>query len=167
MPVGIDKYGRRYVLPYLRIKEKDPDMIAKAIARMAVQYYKPGMEEGLAYVGVEEGREYNAMENKLRAYEWLPLGKLKIQGRSKDGRIFSLQPLLMNKQLFIHRSMVEAKEQLLTFPRMAERDIIDAIAYHMDIFPMWDKEPPEKQERFMDFSQRMWATVRRADNFRR
>lgn len=167
VPIGIDKYGRRYVLPYQRIKEKDPDEIAKAIARMAVQYYKSGMEEGLAYVGVEEGREYNAMENKLRAYQWLPLGKLKIQGRSQDGRIFSLQPLLMNKQLFIHRSMVELKEQFLTFPRMAERDILDAVAYHMDIFPMWDKEPPEKQERFMDFSQRMWASVRRADNLRR
>ncbi len=167
VPIGIDSHGRRYVLPYLRIKEKDPDQIIKAIHKMAVQYYKPDGQEGLAYVGVEEGKEYNAMENKLRAYKWLPLGKLKIKGRSKDGRIFELQPLFANKQLFIHSSMGELKESLLTFPRMAERDVLDAVAYHMDIWPQWDKEPREHKDGFTDLNTRFWREARKGDNLRR
>ena len=130
---------------------------------MAVQYYKPGGEEGLAFVGVEEGKEYNAMENKLRSYKWLPLGKLKIKGRSKDGRIFELQPLFINKQLYIHSSMGELKEALMTFPRMAERDVLDAVAYHMDKWPIWDKEIREHKDGFCDLNTRFWREARQGD----
>lgn len=163
VPIGIDNYGRRYVLPYLRIKEKDPNRIAHAIVRMAMQYH----HKGLAMVGIEEGAIYNAVEPKLLEYRWLPLTKMKIQKRSKDYRIMGLQPLFFHKNILILDTMGELKEQLITFPRQAERDVMDALAYHLDLAPVWDKEPPERQERYMDLSHRMWATVRRADNFRR
>lgn len=164
MPIGVDKYGKRYIFPYLRIKEKDPAKIAHAIVRMAIPFHTTNE---LAMVAVEEGTTYNAVEPKLLEYRWLPLTKLKIRKRSKDERIMALQPLFFHKNIFILDNMGELKEQLITFPRSAERDVMDALAYHLDLIPVWDKEPPERQERFMDLTHRMWAEVRKADNFRR
>lgn len=160
VPTGIGNYNTRYVLPYWHFREDNPNEVAKMLIRIAKQYYK----KGLRVVAVEEGVLFNTLYPIVaQKASWMPLIPLKIRNRSKDQRILGLQPLLMNKKLYFHRDMTDLKEQLVRFPRYSYKDLADAFAYHLDIYPAMQEETPETERPFPTSSEQFAKQLKRQD----
>ncbi len=69
--------------------------------------------------------------------------ELKHSGRKKEMRIEALQPRFEAKKVYIKKEHTELKSQLLRFPSLSGHDdVIDALAYLMDIY-----RPANKNER--------------------
>ena len=70
---------------------------------------------------------------------------------NKEGRIMTLQPRYEAGVLFIKKGMEDLRYQLTNFPRTTHDDIIDALAYQLQlIFPKREKreKPKRTQYRF-------------------
>jgi len=148
VPIAIDRFDRRFVLPYLRFRENDPTRIAFSIIDMAKQY----RDKNLTFVGIEEGVLFNALLPHLNKWaEWLPLVPLKIRNRSKFERIMGLQIFLKLKRLYLQKGgMIELKDQLIKFNNISvnsmEIDLLDALAYHIDLCPQATKAEIKTEE---------------------
>jgi hypothetical protein len=132
VPVGVDNQNRRFVLPYWSFKEKRPHIIANELIRIA-NYHR----QQLRVIGIEEGTLYNALYPIL-IYKapGLPIMPLKINNRSKDMRIWGVQPLARNKLIYIQQNMFDFVEQFVRFRKTGRKDIADAFAYHLDLCPI-------------------------------
>lgn len=163
VPVGIDNdgYGRRYVLPYLRFKEKDPTKVCMKIIEACLQY-----RAKLLSVGVEEGTLYNTLEPTLmRLADWLPLVPLKINNEDKTFRIVQgLQPFVASKRIYLQRNMTDLIDQMIKFPKASgERDLIDATAYHIQLVPYDPARPPEEEREASTRDEQFWARIKSQD----
>jgi hypothetical protein len=141
VPVGIDRVGRRYVLPYMRFRESDPSKLAANIIHVA-KIYKEAKNRTLVVIGVEEGILYNTLMPILSKFApWLPLQKLKIKQRTKPQRVLGLQPFLTTRRLYLRRDMIELKQQMIKWGKYDEDDVLDALAYHVDLVPLVVMKP--------------------------
>ena len=158
VPVGIDNYGRRYVLPYLRFKEKDPAKVCVEIMNICKQY-----RDKLLSVGIEEGTLYNTLEPTLMKFAgWLPLIPLKINNEDKIFRIVEgLQPFVMGKRIYLRHNMTDLIDQMIRFPKASrDRDLIDALAYHIQLVPFVDTRLAEEDVIPETNEERFWAEAK-------
>ena len=145
VPVAIGNFDYRYVLPYEYFKEDNPFYVANRLISLATPYYNKKI---LRVIACEEGAVYNALEPIMaKRCPWLrqKMIPLSIKNRSKDPRIMTLASLTTNKQLFLRRNMHDLIEQLVRFPRYSRRDLADALAYHLDIYPVQERVPSHPQ----------------------
>jgi hypothetical protein len=144
VPVAIGNFNCRYVLPYDYFKEDNPFTVATRLIKLCAPYYN---EKRLRVVAVEDGPTYRALYPIIadRA-PWMPLTPMKIKNREKDSRIMAIASLTKYKKLFMRRDMHDLIEQLIRFPRYSRRDLADALAYSLDIYPVTSmpKTNPER-----------------------
>jgi len=145
VPVAIGGDNKRYVLPYWHGKEDNPNIIANELIEMAKRWQL----RGLVAIGVEEGIIYNSLYPILmEKAPWVTglLRPLKINNRSKDSRVFGLQPLMSNKMVYFQKNMFDLQEQLMRFGKSRRRDLADAFAYHLDLMPYYNTTPEIVEE---------------------
>ena len=134
-PVAIDNFGKHYMLPYWREKEKDPFKIAQKIIEFGKLYYR----QGLICAGIEKNGNYETVKLILaQRAPWLSVLPLEPANRTKDNRILGLQPILMTGRFYIMNDMTELKEEMIEFQPFSEntnRDLLDAICYIRDLEP--------------------------------
>jgi len=133
MCVGMDREKKLYVLDYDRahylpkqqieaiftmFKRHDGDVRVKAVGIETVAYQK-----ALLYLIKDEMR---------RRGIYMPLKELRAD-RDKVRRIQALQPLFENEDIFIRYSQVELEQELLEFPVSRHDDVIDALAYILQL----------------------------------
>jgi hypothetical protein len=161
VPVAIGNFNTRYVLPYDYFKEDNPFVVAQRLIKLCAPYYN---EKRLRVVGVEDGPTYRALYPIIadRA-PWMPLTPLKINNREKDSRIMALASLTTYKKLYLQKGMHDLIEQLIRFPRYTRRDLADALAYHLDVYPISTQGPAKPPPEYGDTQSRFRQQIKLDD----
>lgn len=155
--VGIDQQNNRYLCRYVRTRDSIGDFY-DSVLNLWLQ--NKGMVSG---IGVpNSGTEKSFFQGFLKRAEerrlYPPIVELKntfitAQGnsvRSKKSRIIAaLQPLFQRGHYFIHKTMEEARGEILQIGSSRWDDIVDSMAYAEQILtPMFSMENPEFKESY-------------------
>lgn len=106
--------------------------------------YKP-KTTGIEGVAFQKVIQYNLADKMKENNNYIPITELKPNARSKVTRIRGLQPRFENGIIYIRRNDKNTEkfvDQLLRFPTETHDDMIDALAYMLDI-----AYPPRKKDR--------------------
>lgn len=126
--VGIDEDNKWYVLEYENDHMK-PDEI---IRRTFEMYHRhPARKIGIETAAYQKALVYGFKDEIKKKGIHLPLVEVSRGGRgalTKEQRILSLQPVVSQKRLHLQKGMIELREQLRTFPRSRNDDLIDSLA---------------------------------------
>lgn len=157
---GIDDQGRRYVLDYIKFQDSDPAQVVANIIRMARRYWQHKFHP-LLTVGIERGGLKNTLEPHLQKFApWMPYEALEHMNQNKIHRIInSLQPFVATKRIYLQRWMHDLIDQMVRFPKSnVERDVLDALAYHVQLVPVWEN-PSEFKEPVPNTDKLFWDKV--------
>ena len=158
--VAIDNQNNRYILPYYR-KRATPMSLADHIIEY-FKIYKP-VKVRIESVGYQEMlREYV----KQRCEEEdLFISGLEIRENprnSKSSRLETLEPYFAQKKVFIQKSMLEIKDEMLLYPRARHDDLLDGMYYAMKKiyapFHSAVKQDTKKTEHFTKTKYLDWMT---------
>jgi len=144
---GVDDKNRIFVIDY-----SNKRIQGKAFWDELFRLYQ---KYGPRRVGIEDTafQKYlsiNMKEEMRRRGVFFTFDELKADS-NKEGRIMTLQPRYEAGVLFIKKGMEDLRYQLTNFPRTTHDDIIDALAYQLQlIFPKREKreKPKRTQYRF-------------------
>jgi len=140
--VGVDNKNNLWILDFFNGKVL-PDQSIKELFELHMKY-KP-MKYGLETVGFQKSMKY-AIEDKMREFQhFFMIHELKAD-QKKYERIMGLQPLVQLGKIHIARRLtkrVKGKENILdqlnNFPYGKHDDIIDALAYILQLaFPRYE-----------------------------
>lgn len=126
--IGIDEVGNWYVLDYDNDKMKPKEIIDKTF-----DMYKrhPGtLRVGIEVAVYQKSLVFNFRDEERNRMVKLPIAEVKPDNQvSKESRIRGvLQPLVEQRRLFLQHGMKDLFEQLKTFPRTRNDDVIDALS---------------------------------------
>jgi len=131
--VGVDEHNNIYILDILREKEQ-VDGIIKAIFQQNERWHPSAI--GLEQVAFQTALRYSLKKEMDERKRYLNIVELKPHGRNKDSRIRALQPLYANGKVLHNRDLIYTiylEDELLRFPFGKHDDLIDALAYALDI----------------------------------
>ena len=148
--IGVDKYNNWFLCDIIR-EHLNPLQLINKIFEVYIRFYpiSIGIEEEafqktLRYFIEEESRKRNC---------FIPLKELKLDNRiSKDMRIRALQPRYEAGSIFHKKALAhidDLEDELLRFPRGAHDDIIDALAYQLQLALPVKERVSEKHNRYL------------------
>lgn len=134
MTCAWDSEGHCWLLDMFREKEVLPDALLQEVFRQN-RVWKPRVV-GLETRGFQIIYEYNAMAMSRKTGEYPPFEPLKESGRSKEERVYAMEPLCAQRRFHWQRKHEALVKELMRFPHGKYRDAADAFAYQKDIaFP--------------------------------
>lgn len=143
MTCGKDlKNGQIYVLDYFRAR-CNPGELASAIFDHVVRW-RP-IEVGYEDVAFQKTMEYWLRELMRKESIFFILRPVKFGRKAKETRIAALQPLFSNKAILIRTHMKDLVSELMTFPRGAHDDIIDALSMQLQMWKITHAKNEPKQ----------------------
>lgn len=113
--------------------------------------YRP-LKVGIETTAYQRALLYFLNEEMKKRQIYMNITELEAKG-DKEMRIRALQPLFKTGVVFIRRSDKDLEEELLTFPKGKHDDIIDSLAYQVQIQDLTEKYRLTKDE--VMFRQRM------------
>jgi predicted phage terminase large subunit-like protein len=131
--IGIDIYKNIYVLDIVRDRLNVSGII-NAIFQQNERWFPQAI--GLEEVAFQRALRYSLNQEMQTRKKYLNIIELKPNTRTKDQRIKGLQPLYANGKVLHNRDLVYniyLEDELLRFPRGKHDDIIDCMAYSLDI----------------------------------
>lgn len=153
--IAIDPNQNRYLVNYIRTHNPSGEFI-NAILNTYLQYKTRITSIGVPMGGAESQFYKSLLERAQQRKLFPPFAEVKniYRGnrniREKTARIIAtLQPLFEIGKYYIHKSHIEAKEELLTIGRSRHDDIVDTLAYAEQILQPVYYEIPEEQK-FID-----------------
>ena len=138
--VGIDKFKNVYILDIIKDRFKVNEL-NNAIFQQYERWHP--IQIGLEDVAFQRALRYSLKQEEEKRKRWLPITELKPHARSKDQRIKGLQPLYANGKVLHNKELVYnayLEDELIRFPRGKNDDLIDALAYSLDLM-----HPPVKK----------------------
>jgi predicted phage terminase large subunit-like protein len=147
MPVAVDNKNNRYILEYYR-KRATPMKLAEGILEY-FKLYRP-VKVRIESVGYQEMlREY--LRQRCEE-ENLFISGLEIKESprtSKSSRLETMEPYFAQGKVYIKKSMLELKDELLLYPRGKHDDLLDGLYYAMKkcYTPHHKAESQDKAER--------------------
>jgi len=138
--VATDQYSNIYIMDIVRERLK-PDELIEEIFRTFERWHP--MAIGIEEVGFQKTLRYTLKKEEEIRKRYLNIIELKPDGRNKEQRIRGLQPQYANGKVLHNRDLVYniyLEDELLRFPRGKHDDMIDALAYSLDII-----HPPIKR----------------------
>lgn len=147
--IGVDEFRNIFILNIKRERLNPYELIAE-IFWTYEQWYP--LEIGIEEVAFQKTLRYTINEEMQKRRIYLPMRPLKPGDRTKDQRIRGLQPLYGNKKIFHHRIHSETsflEDELLRFPRGRFDDIIDALAYGLDLAFPPKRKVTHKRQRYL------------------
>jgi len=148
--VGIDQYSNIYILDIVRERMK-PDQIINTIFHQYERWHPQAI--GLEEVAFQRALRYSIKKEMEERKRWLNIIELKPHARSKDQRIKGLQPLYAEGKVLHNRELaynIYLEDELLRFPRGRNDDIIDALAYALDLInPPVPKRDKWKKKKYL------------------
>lgn len=128
---GWDSKGDCYLLDVFAKKGTQPGELLDEFFR---QYgtWNP-LSVGIEEIGFQELYQWNAERISKERNVYLPWFELKPSGRIKDQRISRLEPLCRQKKFFYQSHQQDVVAEFLRWPRGKSKDIIDALAYQLDM----------------------------------
>lgn len=131
--VGIDEFRNIYILDIRRARMTPKEIIDNIFE---VWHFFDPIAIGIEDVAFQKSLQYSLSEEMNRRNEYLPLKPLRPAGRAKDQRIKGLQPLYANRKIYHSRAVPNIEyleDELLRFPAGKHDDIIDALAYMLEL----------------------------------
>ena len=129
---AVDVRSNMYVVYRLAIRH-NPREIVNNIFDIYAQYPKIhaiGIEE----VAFQKVLKYFVGEEMRKRGVFLPMAELKTDTRiSKEMRLRALIPRFSNGSIYIRPYMTDLKDQLLDFPKGRHDDLVDALAYQLQL----------------------------------
>jgi predicted phage terminase large subunit-like protein len=129
---AVDVHSNLYVVHRVAARH-NPREIINTIFDIYAQFqliHSVGIEE----VAYQKTLQFFAQEEMRRRGVWLPFVHLHTDTRvSKEMRIRSMIPRFSNLSMFIRPHMMDLKNQLLDFPKGRHDDLIDALAYQLQL----------------------------------
>jgi len=138
--VGIDRYANIYVLDLVR-DHFPVDGIINAVFHQFERWHPQAI--GVEDVAYQKALRYSLSQEEQKRKKFLNVIELKPNARSKDQRIKGLQPQYANGKVLHNRDLVYniyLEDELLRYPRGKHDDLIDALAYALDVI-----HPPVKR----------------------
>lgn len=152
--VGVDSGNIKYILNYRKVKAQPYELIDMLI------------DEGVRFkpeaIGIEEAvfakmLSYLMNQKMAERGDYFRIIPIKPNWtRSKEMRIMSLQPIFEYRQIKVKREHTELVDELLRFPKGAHDDVVDALAYQVD---MWTVPTPEEVEKNKKGSFQWWMDL--------
>lgn len=143
---GVDRDKKIYVLDYER-KRCLPKQQIDAIFNMYAKHHNdecPVKAVGIETVAFQKAMMYFVKDEMKRRAIYMPLKELKAD-RDKFRRVQSLQPLFENNEVFIRTSHTELEQELLEFPLSRHDDIVDSLAYILQLLKAGHLNPTKKK----------------------
>lgn len=139
-----DDKNNVYVLDAKGIKV-NPQMLVEEIFRIA-DMYQP-VHKVLIETVTSQIMLMDLLQNEMRQRnKFFVLEEVKPQNNeNKPTHIRSLIPHYANRRIFHAPHLYDLEEQLLSFPKGAHDDIIDALAYQVKYWRSFEKTPPPQQ----------------------
>ena len=135
--VGVDSDNNKFVLETKRLKVNPFELINEIFE--VYKRFKP-LAVGIEMAVFQKVLKYWMMQEMQKRNLYLPITELKADNtKSKEYRISALQPIFEFGSIYLGKDMAELEDELLTFPIMRHDDLIDPLAYQVD---MWS--PPIK-----------------------
>jgi len=129
--VGVDSDNNKFVLEVKRLKVNPFELINEIFE--VYKNFKP-IAVGIETAVFQKTLKYWMMQEMGKRNIYLPIIELKPDSKSKRYRISALQPIFEFGSIYINKSMRELEDELLTFPVMRHDDLIDPLAYQVN---MW------------------------------
>ena len=126
MRIGIDAKKRIFVLGYRRAR-LEPNELIEEIFKQA-EDAKDLKAIGIEVVAFQKMLVYTMKDEMRRRGVYYKIRELKAD-KDKVRRALQLQPAWENGDVYISRSHVELRQELLEFPFSAHDDTVDALAY--------------------------------------
>lgn len=139
--VGVDQWSNVFVLDLWRGKVAPTQLINK-IFELAELWHPNHI--GIETVAYQKALAYSIREEMSKRQRYLPLTEIQPQERTKDLRIQGLQPLYENGKVFhnkTHALNYYLEQELTSFPRGKNDDMIDAFSYSLDFL-----HPPKQRK---------------------
>lgn len=142
--MGVAKDGMCYIVDAQRCKLLPNDLIDKLM--VLCDHYKP------IALGIEEASLAKVLNRYLqeafvKRRKWVRIIPLKQDnsslGKSKHQRIWGLEPLFKNDRILINKNCVDLEVELLNYPGRYD-DLLDALAYQLDIVKLVSAAMPKK-----------------------
>ncbi len=130
LTAGVSATGRgAYVLEYFRERCNPGELIDEVFSQ--VSRHKP-LNVGIETIAYQKTLKWWIEEQQNKRHHWFTVDDLKTSHSSKPARIRGLQPVVAAKQLHIRSHMTELRQELVSWPRGAHDDVIDALAYQLE-----------------------------------
>jgi predicted phage terminase large subunit-like protein len=138
--IGVDQYSNIYILDIVRERFK-PDELINEIFRTNELWHP--LSIGIEEVGFQKTLRYTLRKEEEIRKRYLNIIELRPDGRNKEQRIRGLQPQYANGKVLHNKDLpynIYLEDELLRFPRGKHDDMIDALAYALDVI-----HPPIKR----------------------
>ena len=148
--VGIDNFQNVYILDIVRDRLK-----VNELNNLIFQQYERWhpLEIGIEDVAFQRALRYSLKQEEEKRKRWLPIVELKPYARSKDQRIKGLQPLYANGKVLHNKELVYnvyLEDELTRFPNGKHDDLVDALAYSLDLMhPPVKKVTPWRRHKYL------------------
>lgn len=150
LTVGVDQFSNIYILDITRGHMKVNDIINN-IFFLYERWHPTAI--GLEEVAFQRALRYALKQEEEKRKRFLNVIELKPHTRSKDQRIKGLQPLYAGGKVLHNRDLpynIYLEDELLRFPRGKNDDMIDALAYALDmIHPPAMKVSPYRKHKYL------------------
>jgi predicted phage terminase large subunit-like protein len=131
--VGVDEYNNIFILDIVRAR-LSPSEIIEEIFRLKELWQLTDV--AIEQIAFQKALGYSLRDDTRFKLHPFHITELKPNDRTKDQRIKGLQPLYENGKIFHSRNLannIYLEDELVRFPRSSHDDIIDALAYALDI----------------------------------
>jgi predicted phage terminase large subunit-like protein len=151
MVVGVDEWNNIFILDITRAR-MSPNEIIEETFRLRDKWSLTDV--GIEQIAFQRVIGYSMRDDVRFKSHPFHITELKPNERTKDQRIKGLQPLYENGKVFHNRALannIYLEDELVRFPRSSHDDVVDALAYALDvIFPARQKaEKKEGKQRYL------------------
>jgi len=127
---GVDKLNNIWVLDYFNKHSNPYDTIKDMlIMRQRWHPHTIGIETNL----FQKVLKYILEQQEAKAGVLLPIEELKHTKQSKEMRILALQPFFEQGKIFVRKDMTELLDQIWTYPKCKNDDLIDALSMVIEL----------------------------------
>ncbi len=137
---GVDDKKNMYILKYLRGRWS-PKETVKHMYDLK-EFYRP-KKVGIEQVNFAKMLKYFVKDEGLNRNDPIKPVELKHGGVNKHLRIRALQPYYEYGMVYHSSDMHDLEDELITFPKGKNDDLIDALAYVLEIMKMGGVEPEQ------------------------
>lgn len=142
---AVDHLGRRYVVEYTRA-HLEPKALIDEILRLTAKHRPQAV--GIETVAYQKALKYYLMDAMQEARVFCPIVELRPDGQTKEYRIRALQPFYESGAMF-HPDGGRAndlEDEMLAFPYGKHDDVLDALAYQLQIMRNAPAHAPDPSE---------------------
>ena len=143
--MGKDYRNLWYIIEAMQVRQK-PNETIDTIFDFVTGY------PNLKLIGIEEVAYQEALRHFLtdemrRRDQYFNVVPLKPKMRSKEERIKGLQPRIRTHSVFMSAQHTELEYQFLHYPKCEFIDLLDALAYQLDLAPAIPADKPNEDDR--------------------